>query len=108
MQPRVMESFNQSVNEMPRRGRCPQCGTKISALQAGMFGTRKPFECRGCSRNIQKASSEAGLATMAFVTFWVAKSQTDSWLVSGVIFIGLCVAIVLKSQHRTMIELHPE
>jgi hypothetical protein len=73
-----------------------------------MFGTKKPFECRGCGSRIQKASSEAGLAAMAFVTFWVAKSQTDSWLVSGAIFVGLCIAIVLKSQHRTMIELHSE
>jgi hypothetical protein len=96
------------MNEMLRRGRCPQCGTRISALQAAMFGTRKPFECRGCGRNIQKASSEAGLAAMAFVTFWVAKSQTDSWIVSGAIFVSLCVAIVLKSQHRTMIELRSE
>lgn len=45
---------------------------------------------------------------MALVTFWVAKSQTDSWFASAVIFLALCVAIVFKSQHRTMIELRPE
>jgi hypothetical protein len=108
MQSAGMESFDKSRIGMPRRGRCPQCGTKISALQAGLSGTRKPFECRGCGRIIQKASSEAALVMVALVTFWVAKSQTDSWLESGAIFVGLCIAIVLKSQHRTMIELHSE
>ena len=96
------------MHDTRRRGRCPQCGTKISALQAAMFGTRKPFECRGCGQNIQKASSEFALVAMALVTFWVAKSQTDSWFASAVIFLALCVAIVFKSQHRTMIELRPE
>jgi uncharacterized protein with PIN domain len=108
MQSRVMESFNRSMNEMPQRGRCPQCGTKISALQAATFGTRKPFECRRCGRSIQKASSEFAFVAMGLATFWVAKSQTDSWFVLASILLGLCIAIVLKSQHRTMIELHSE
>jgi len=45
---------------------------------------------------------------MALAIFWVAKSRTDSWIVLAAILLGLCVAIILNSQHRTLIRISPE
>ncbi|WP_298335160.1 hypothetical protein [uncultured Erythrobacter sp.] len=86
-------------------GKCPKCGTRITAFQAGFKGRKKPFECRGCGQKIQKANSELWLAMGAFAAFWGIKSQTDDIAVLAAVFFAMCAVIVLKSMYRAQIEL---
>ena len=86
-------------------GKCPSCQTRISALQAGFKGTRRPFECAGCGQQIQKVNSEALLAFGAFTSLWFIKQRTESFWVVAIAFILICVSIIMKSRYRSQIAL---
>ena len=69
------------------------------------MGTRKPFECAGCGKQIQKVNSEALLALGAFTSLWFIRQRTESLWVVALAFVLICLAIIMKSRYRSRIAL---